>query len=510
MTAVEDLVPAKRQHDDRLRGIVDVRRHVARGMLINTGFQVGLVAVSALRGLVVAAFLTRYDYGVWGLIGLTLWTALGLQSVFGAGQKYVQQSDEDQELAFQRAFTVDAVFAAAVAPIAALVTLGMVLVTGKSVVLAPAFTLLLLLPAYALQFPLASFYRHLNYRRQRTLQAIEPLVGAVAMLTLAVVGFGYWSFVIGALIGAWSGAVVALVMSPYRLSLRFHRPTLRRYVGFSAPLAIAGCSQLAMFQAIYLVGVAPLGLAGLGAFTLAGNMLQFTTQADTIITDTLYPGICAVKDRVLLLSEIFIKSNRLSLMWAVPFGVGMSLFGSDLVRFVLGVRWEPAVPILEIIGIVMAVDHVGYNWAAFVKARGNTWPIAIAALPSVVAVLGAGIPLMYSYGLIGLGYAWAIGEVVTLAVRGIVLRQFFSDVRILRHLLRAFAPTLVAVTPILAIRLVAGREQTLLAALAALVAYVLLTVVATAALEGSLLREAIRYLIRRPSPGISAQAPAAG
>ena len=50
----------------------------------------------------VAALVSRSDYGLWGLIGLTLWTALGLKSQFGAGEKYVQQSDENQEHAFQR------------------------------------------------------------------------------------------------------------------------------------------------------------------------------------------------------------------------------------------------------------------------------------------------------------------------------------------------------------------------------------------------------------------------
>ena len=45
-----------------------------------------------------------------------------------------------------------------------------------------------------------------------------------------------------------------------------------------------------MFQVIYLVGVGPLGLAGLGAFTLVGNIVQFTDQADNIMTKTLYPG----------------------------------------------------------------------------------------------------------------------------------------------------------------------------------------------------------------------------
>src|SRR5258708_2574251 len=74
------------QPDSRLAGIRDVRRHVARGMLTNGVFQVGLLALTAARGFIVAAFITRSDYGLWGLVGLTLWTAMGLKSQFGAGE----------------------------------------------------------------------------------------------------------------------------------------------------------------------------------------------------------------------------------------------------------------------------------------------------------------------------------------------------------------------------------------------------------------------------------------
>src|SRR5947209_9595691 len=354
--------------DDRREGIEDLRHHTARGMIINTAYQVGLVGLSALKGLVVAAFLTRADYGLWGLVGLALWTTLGLKDQFGAGERYVQQSDENQEEAFQRAFTVEVIFAAATAPAVVAIVVGFALLTGHMAIIAPGLTLLLLLPSTVLQFPTAAFYRRMDYRRQRTVQAIDPVIGTVVTVVLASLGAGYWSFVVGLITGSWAGAIVALRASPYRLALRYHRGTLGQYVRFSAPLLVTGVAVLATFQVILLIGSVPLGLAGLGAFTLVGNLVQFTDQADTIVTETLYPAVCAVRDRIELLAEIFVKSNRLSLMWAVPFGVGMTLFASDLVHFVLGRQWSPAVPLLQIMGIVTAVNHVGYNWSAFVKA----------------------------------------------------------------------------------------------------------------------------------------------
>jgi O-antigen/teichoic acid export membrane protein len=480
---------------DRRIGIADLRRHTANGMLVNSGFQIGLVAISALRGLIVAAFLTRSDYGLWGLLGLTLWTALGFKSIFGANDKYIQQSEDDQEAAFQRAFTIELIFAAAITPIAAGAVVAFALLTGRSVLLLPGFVLLLMLPSTALQFPVATFYRRMNYRRQRVLQAIEPLGGAAVMVTLAVLGAGYWSFIAGALFGSWAAAVIAIRASPYPLKLLYDSGTLKDYVRFSAPLLVSGISVLALFQVIMVVGAGPLGLAGLGAFTLVGNLVQFTDQADSIVTDTLYPAICAIADRVDRLSEVFVKSNRLSLIWAVPFGVGLTLFGSDLIHFGLGRRWLPAVPLLQIMGVVTAVHHVGYNWSAFVRARGTTWPIAVAGTVTSVVVIAFGVPLMYSNGLVGIGCAFGVGEGVALIVRGTMLRRFFTGVHILSHLARAFAPTLLAVVLVVAARDVAGPDRTPIAAIGMFSLYALGTIGATWLLERPLISEAIGYLL---------------
>lgn len=477
--------------------IADLRRRTARGVIVNGAYQVGLVLIGALKGLIAAVFLTRADYGVWGLLGLAMWTATGLKQQFGANDKYIQQSDEDQEQAFQRAFTVETIFAAAMVPMVLAVVVAFALLNHNWTVLAPGLVLLLLLPAAVLQFPLWTFYRSMDYRRQRSLQAVDPVGGAIVTVVLAVLGAGYWSLVIGLVAGSWAGGIVALRCSPHRIAWRYHGVTMRDYIGFSGPLLIAGLAALATFQVIYLVGGAPLGIAGLGAFTLVGNLVQYTDQADSIVTETLYPAICAARDRTVVLAEAFLKSNRLALMWAVPFGIGLALFASDLVHFVIGNRWSAAIPLLRIMGVVTAVHHVGFNWYAFFKARARTSAFAIVAVINAAIVIGAGIPLMYAYHLVGIGYAFALAEAVGVGVRGVLLARFFGAFRILPHLLRAFAPTVPAVGVVVALRATGAGGRNLPEAAGMFALYVVVTVVATATFERPLLSEAVGYLLRR-------------
>src|SRR3954453_5531066 len=84
----------------------NLRVRTARGTLINSAFQVGLAGLGLLRRVSVAAFLTRAQFGVWGIILATLITLVWLKQV-GIADKYIQQSEPDQERAFQKAFTLE-------------------------------------------------------------------------------------------------------------------------------------------------------------------------------------------------------------------------------------------------------------------------------------------------------------------------------------------------------------------------------------------------------------------
>src|SRR4051794_40753323 len=58
-----------------------LRAHAAQGLVVNSLFQIGLTGVGLVRQIGIAAFLTRAQYGVWGLIVTTLVTLGRLKQV---------------------------------------------------------------------------------------------------------------------------------------------------------------------------------------------------------------------------------------------------------------------------------------------------------------------------------------------------------------------------------------------------------------------------------------------
>jgi O-antigen/teichoic acid export membrane protein len=470
-----------------------LRRVAARGTIVNAAFNVGLDTLSLLRGLIVAALLLPSEYGVWTVLVIAIGT-LGLLKEGVVGDKFVQQDEADQERAFQRAFTLEAALNAGLAIVVAIALPLFALAYGESQILAPGFALLIAIPAATLQSPLWIFYRQMRFLEQRRLQALDPVTAFVVTVALAASGAGFWSLVIGTVAGRIVSAAATVHASPYRLGFVFDRAGLREYVSFSGPLFAATASRVAGVQVLVFAGEWKLGLAGAGMIGLANSVRLYGDRVDAIVTQTLYPAICAVRDRNDVLFEAFTKSNRLGLMWGMPFGIALALFARDLVDFVYGDEWEPAVGLLQAFGLITAINHVGFNWTAFFRARGETGPIGVMGAVGLVTMVGISTPLLLAEGLDGLIVGFSIGTAIMIAGRVRYQTRLFPGFQILAHSARAIAPSLPAAALVLGARALTGLDRTPALAAAELAAYVLLTAAATWTMERALLREMAGYL----------------
>jgi PST family polysaccharide transporter len=467
--------------------------------VITAIFMVAVTGIGMLKGYVVAAFLPTTQYGVWGLLVITLGTLYWLAEL-GFDDKYVQQDDPDQERAFQIAFTLQCMLVAAFMALTVVAMPLFALAYGNWTILAPGYAIgLLVMPAVALQTPMWIFYRRMEFRKQRLLQSIDPVIGFVVTVALAVAGFGYWSLVIGLIASAWAAGIVAVRACPYRLALRYEKGTIRSYMSFSWPLFVSSVNGIAIAQIPILVVQRSLGVAAVGAITLAGTITLYTTRMDDVLSHSLYATICAAKDRVDLLFESFSKTNRMALLWATPVGIGLALFAHPLVHFVLGDRWRAAIIVIQVMAINAVINQIGFNWASFYRALGNTRPTAVASVAVLVGTLSLAIPLLLIDGLRGYAIGMGLATLIYAGIRIFYLKQLFPGLRMLPHVARAFAPTAPAVVAVLLVR-ATGAPFTAGWELAELVTFGALVVGATAIGERVLLREFIGYLRRPASP----------
>jgi O-antigen/teichoic acid export membrane protein len=481
--------------EDRFAAVGErgLRTHTAQGAIITSTFNIGYAALGLVQRVAVAAYLTASEFGFWGLVVTTLVTISWLKQV-GVSDKYVQQDDSDQETAFQKAFTLELVYTLLFYGVVAVAVPLFALAYGRTDIILPAFVLSIALLGTALQSPIWVAYRQMRYLRQRVLEGINPVVTAIVTIALVVGGAGYWGLIIGAVVGTFASAIAAVVTCPYRLRLRFDRGTTREYFNFSWPLFLSNASSLVVVQGAILIGNYAVGLAGLGALALATSFSAFIDRVDGIVRITIYPAVCAVKDRVDVLYEAFVKSNRLALMWAVPFGVGLALFAPDLVEFVLGSRWDVATGLLQAFGLILAARQIAFNWIVFMTAIGNTRPLAINGGLQLAVFLVVTAPLMLALGLTGYAIGMAVTTVCEIVLRGYFLRRLFAGFNLTSHVVRAIAPIVVPAGLVLGARLVESGQRSLSTALAEFALYGVATVAATLVFERRFVAEMLGYL----------------
>jgi O-antigen/teichoic acid export membrane protein len=472
----------------------ELRSRTVRGVGINAVFLVIVEAASLAQGLIVARVLGPSQIGLYGIVSITAMTLIALKRV-GIDEAYVQQDEADQELEFQRAFTLELALSFLFTVLIAVAAPILVAVYDDDRLLALTLAVSYLPIAFALQAPLWIFFRRMDFIRQRSLQAVVPVVTFLVTIPLVLATKSVWSLVIGAFAGNVAAVVLAIRLSPYRLALRYDHAAARRYFAFSWPIFVVTAGGLVTGQGQILAFKLEGGLAAAGFLSLAVALTRYADRADQIISPAIYPAICAVRDRLATLEEMFVKSCRASAIWSVAFGAGFLLFAPDLVHFALGSKWDGAVLLLQGLGVAAALYQLGFGWIAFARGLGRPRPPALEAVVAVAIFLFVAVPALAVWGHGAYVAAIIASSLAVLAVRAYFVRRMLPGVDLPDLLWRAIRPLLPAVAAVVGLRLALwGGERHLAQAVCELLLFLGVYALATWAGERPLLRE-----IRRPA-----------
>ncbi len=483
----------------------ELRQRTVRGVIVNALFMGGAEATVLAQGLIVTVLLGPRNIGLYGIVTTTAMTVVALRRI-GIDEAFVQQREADQEEEFQRAFTLELIVGAAFSLILLLASPIVAVVYGDWRLLPLMIAVSYLPTAFALQAPTWVFFRRMDFMRVRVLQTLVPVVSFCVTVPLAATGFGVWSLVIGPFVGSVVAVTTGIAICPYKLRLRFDRAAQKRYLRFSWPVAASSAALLVVQQGQILAFNLNGGLAAAGYITLAFTLTRYADRADQIVTTTIYPAICVVRDRIATLLEIFVKSNRVGLMWVLPFCVGIVLFAPDLVRFVLGEhKWHPAVLLLQGLAGAAAIQQLGYNWFTFYRARGDSARQAVESAVMVATFLGLAVPALFIWGSAGFVAGRIASAAIVLVVRRHYVIRLLPRARLLVLGVRGAAPIAMAALAALALRaFVWEGPRTATQAVVEIVLFVGVAALVTWLAERRLIVELVEQLraARRGQPGL--------
>ena len=395
-------------------------RVVGRGALTNFAFGVVMEGLVAAQAVLVPRLLGPEAVGLFALATAGVAIGSSVKSI-DVPSKVVQERDVDLHTSYRVAFTLEMVLA----------TVTVALVAGVAPLVAHLYHRPGLWPLMAvlsltiyetalLDLPASLPYRQMRFVRRNMLMSVGPVVGASVTLAMAYLGSGVWSLAGGTVAGTASSAVVLGWGAPIRPRLVWDRSVVRRFLSFAWPLWGQGMLVLVAGWGAVVAISGVVGVAGLGYFELAQGWASKALQMDGFLSDALFPALCSLQSAQGRLRRAFVVTNRLSMLWAAPVGLGMVVLAHPATALLVGHRWIPAVTLVRAEGISIVLNAIGMNWRLFYVARGDTRPLFVTGVATAGWLVTCVIPLLLVWKLAG-----AAVSIILLGLFSLALRQFY-------------------------------------------------------------------------------------
>lgn len=252
-----------------------------------------------------------------------------------------------------------------------------------------------LLGSLAVQ-PMAVMQRQMRFKEIATLEIAALLLGAIAGVVAAFMGYGYWSLVIQALTNQAARAVSALPLSRLAVTRpRFGMGT-RALVAFGGLLALNGVLiYFARNLDSVLIG-RWWGAEALGYYNRAYFLMLLPSMLATgVLTNLMVPALSAFQDDRARFGAAYRRAVTLVAFVGSPMAAGLALTADEAVRLVYGEKWLPVATMvvwLSLAGITQPIyNTTGWLFTAAGKAKAYLVLTVINAA-ALTAVFFAAVP----------------------------------------------------------------------------------------------------------------------
>jgi PST family polysaccharide transporter len=271
-----------------------------------------------------------------------------------------------------------------------------------------ALSLTLVITAFRV-VPGALLQRDLRFPRVAAIDATQGIIQAAATVILALLGFRYWSLVIGAVLGSVIGSVATVIARPYPLR-RPRWQTLRPVLPFTRNVVAGRLFWYAYQNSDFIVAGKRLGALALGAYSYAWTLASMPVDKISALVTSVTPSIfSAAQHDIPSLRRYFLTITEGLAVFAFPLTVGMALVARDFVPVVFGERWLFMIGPLQLLAAYTTVRTISPIAAQVLAVTGDTrFLMYMSALAAVV--LPTGFYIGSRWGTIGIAVAWTIAH----------------------------------------------------------------------------------------------------
>ncbi|WP_442496799.1 lipopolysaccharide biosynthesis protein [Methylobacter sp. sgz302048] len=205
----------------------------------------------------------------------------------------------------------------------------------------------------------------LDFKTLMKINAVATLLSGVLAVCLAWKGFGVWSLALQTLASTAISVTLLWLWHPWRPQWTFSLVSLRSLFRFGGFMLLSGLLDT-LYTRLYSVIIGKLYSARqLGFYTRADNIQQLPVSVLTnVLNRVAFPVFSAAAADKARLALGMRKVLRIIMLFNVPAMLGLMAVAEPLVITLIGEKWLPSVPILQVLclaGMIWPLHALNLN-----------------------------------------------------------------------------------------------------------------------------------------------------
>jgi O-antigen/teichoic acid export membrane protein len=286
--------------------------------------------------------------------------------------------------------------------------------------------------------------RTMQFGRLAIINVANALTNGVVGVSLAVAGAGVWALIAGTVAGVSVSSAAAWWYEKWRPAAVFSVRRLREVARFGINFFWSNSLAVVFAQLDKVIISRLLGGVPLGAYTVAQRtvMSPVSTVSGAVSTVS-FSAFSRGQDNPAMLRSGATRAAGVVALAVLPAMVGLAVLAEEAVTVVYGSRWEAAIPVIQVLAPVAAVQALSTVTSSVMLAMGRSdwlyrWALAYCLVGAAAMVIAA------QWGLLGVSLGLA-GVVIVLAPFEMKMALGLIDMRLTTYL-RALLPHAVITT----------------------------------------------------------------
>lgn len=258
-------------------------------------------------------------------------------------------------------------------------------------------------------------HREMRFRAISIRVGASTVIGGVVGITLAAGGFGAWSLVVQQLCIAVVSTVLLWLSVPWRPRFVYSWRSLRALGTFGMNVFGVRLLDYARLNGDKLLVGRLLGSTPLGAYAVAFNIVLMPLSRLLIaVADAMLPALSRLQDDRERMTSAWLRVNRATAAVFVPALLGLAVVASDFVAVLLGERWAPVAPLLQILALGMIAQAITALGIQVLMALDRTTALLRFYVAETTLLL-VGVVVGLRWGVVGAATAYAVVSLPTRA-----------------------------------------------------------------------------------------------